>query len=566
MKKCMMKQILACVLALALMCPLFAGCTPADSGGTVDSGTVDTNTPGYSTGVFNAREITEGVKLTIAVPDDSLVSDWETNEVTLKVEEALGVDLEFLVLPTSDYASKLNVMVYGGDKLPDIIFDPSGWNQWVEEGAVADLTDYYANEDYSANIRAAAERCEVDLLMYMKEADGKQYAIPAMMQEMYAPVQQKLWIYKPWLDALGADIPTTFEEYYNLCKQVCTGDMNGNGKADEIAISGKSGNLKWFDCLMSSFIYAHEDSWRVVEDGKISFAYTTDEWKEGLKWIKKFVDEGLIPKETFTQDGASYNALYYSDTPVVFSFCDWNYTGTDTDRRLEYVCVPALEGPDGVMYSCSYPETPSDGAIITTDCENPLAAFLVCDYFCSLDVSLTQRFGKQGTDWDYWDDVKDTLNVEEYVPTFEGFEMSVIVYDNIGFWNSTEAQNVSYRKTGCYIMDKYTLSGLALHLYSSDADEVKAAQIEVVTAEAVLECFKYQPDEIYDHAPLTTDESEQVSDIKSAATSYVKEMTAQFLTGKVDIDDYWDEYLAELDKIGIDEYLEVLQVAYDRVH
>ena len=41
---------------------------------------------------------------------------------------------------------------------------------------------------------------------------------------------------------------------------------------------------------------------------------------------------------------------------------------------------------------------------------------------------------------------------------------------------------------------------------------------------------------------------------------------AKFVTGAKDIDGEWDAYLAELDKIGLETYLEVVQVAYDRMY
>ena len=193
------------------------------------------------------------------------------------------------------------------------------------------------------------------------------------------------------MDELGLEVPETMEEFYEACKLVVENDMNGNGKADEVAVSGTSLE-RWFDCMMSSFVYAHEENWRVVEDGKISLAYTTDEWKEGIKYIKKFFDEGLIPEETLTQASAQYNTLLYSSTPKVFAFSDFQYSGTDTARRAEYTAIPALKGPKGVQYSAYEFRIPTPGAVITTDCENPLAAFLVCDYMCSLEMSLTQRF------------------------------------------------------------------------------------------------------------------------------------------------------------------------------
>ena len=46
----------------------------------------------------------------------------------------------------------------------------------------------------------------------------------------------------------------------------------------------------------------------------------------------------------------------------------------------------------------------------------------------------------------------------------------------------------------------------------------------------------------------------------------MEECWAGFVTGSMDIDGQWDGYLEELDKIGLQEYLSVVQTAYDRMY
>ena len=42
--------------------------------------------------------------------------------------------------------------------------------------------------------------------------------------------------------------------------------------------------------------------------------------------------------------------------------------------------------------------------------------------------------------------------------------------------------------------------------------------------------------------------------------------TSIFLIGQEDIDKEWKNYLKELENIGMNDYLDILQKAYDRVH
>ena len=41
-------------------------------------------------------------------------------------------------------------------------------------------------------------------------------------------------------------------------------------------------------------------------------------------------------------------------------------------------------------------------------------------------------------------------------------------------------------------------------------------------------------------------------------------MTAQFISGALDIDSNWDSYIAEMEKMGIERAIEITQGAYER--
>ena len=53
----------------------------------------------------------------------------------------------------------------------------------------------------------------------------------------HCSMSQKLWIYQPWLDALGLEMPTTTDEFEQVLLAFKEQDPNGNGQADEIPLS-----------------------------------------------------------------------------------------------------------------------------------------------------------------------------------------------------------------------------------------------------------------------------------------------------------------------------------------
>ncbi|MBQ7840442.1 MAG: extracellular solute-binding protein, partial [Lachnospiraceae bacterium] len=465
--------------------------------------------------------------------------------------------------------SKINVIALSGEELPDIIFDPGDSLQTLmDEELLLDLSEYYDNPDYAVNINDASERIGMDIKTYQTQANGAVYGIPSFSQNPGADVYQKLWVYQPWLDALGVELPETTDEFYEVCKLISQTDLNGNGKNDELGLTGTDIG-GWFDCLMTPFVFAHDSQFRTMTDGQVGFAYTTEEWKEGLKYIKKFFDEGLIPKETLTQDKDQYNSFVFSEEPVLFAFCGWCYEGSDIVRRSELSGIPALEGPNGVKNACYIPSIPSGtGAVITVDCENPEAAFLVCDYLCSEDMSNINRYGKLGVNWDYWENAKETIeNPEEYGSAY-GYEMFMITYyqDGVDFWYDPNPQNVCYFQNGPYVRDSLANLGYVMKTANLSEEETLRLFNETKDIAVQNDCYNYLPDEVFDYGPLTTEETSQTADIKTNLNNYVKEATSAFLTGSMDIDADWDAYLKELENIGYKTMLETYQTAYDRVH
>ena len=60
-----------------------------------------------------------------------------------------------------------------------------------------------------------------------------------------------------------------------------------------------------------------------------------------------------------------------------------------------------------------------------------------------------------------------------------------------------------------------------------------------------------------------TEDANRVNELLTDITTYVEQMKASFITGKVDIDAEWDNYIAQLKKLGAEEYLEINQRAFD---
>jgi len=576
-KRTRLLSILTLIIALLLTVAIAAGCTgaPAAPATPADTGATDTSANAVDTAAPDTAEdidsITEGVTLTIAVRENIRVENFNTNDMTRQIEDALGVNLDFMVLPSADFETRINLMIAGGDTLPDMIFGPTrdSVNFWAQEEVLLPLNRFYAEPAMSYNIHLASTTEGIDIPTYMTFPDGNIYGIPSFSPSPNGEVWRKLWVYEPWLEQLGRDIPQTTDEYLEILRLVAATDLNGNGINDEIGLTGTgigTFNDAWFRFLMSSFIYAHDEEFRVLNDGVISFAYDTELWREGLRYIRQMFDEGLIPIETLTQGDDGYRAMKNAEDNQVFSFVFFNtdlFIPDLLDRRMGYNFVSTLRGPHGLNEGMFAPSIPGIGAVITVDSQHPEAAFLVGNFMCHPDFGLSQRFGAQGLDWDHFFEAD--VNHADFAAVNPAVEPNLLIYDAIGFWSAGVIQNRSFALTGPMWKPRDTVPGEAVNIADTDPLVVQRrllAQSFAASSAAGLEVARQ---EVISLLPLTIEEAERVNDIRATLSAYLEENIAAFLVGARCIDNDWDTYLAELESIGYRTVLEVYQVAFDRL-
>ena len=74
-----------------------------------------------------------------------------------------------------------------------------------------------------------------------------------------------------------------------------------------------------------------------------------------------------------------------------------------------------------------------------------------------------------------------------------------------------------------------------------------------------------QPDEVFVLPVYNEEETEVVNEYGPMIWEYSNEARNLFVTGELDLDKDWDEYLAKLENIGLNEYIAASQTCYDRM-
>lgn len=526
-------------------------------------------------GLAAVPALAEGGKpvLTVWVPENLRIEDYNTNQMTLWLEEQGNFDLNMVTQPAgADYITKINMALTAGniEDLPDVIVCENGkfsdtqvW-EWAQAGSVIPLTEYYNNPGLAVNILAAKERTGSDYTQQITSPDGNIYGVATLNQSYGNEYPDKMWYSKTWMETLGAQVPTTTEEFYELLKKVRETDLNGNGKADEIGLVGTFGDGKnyngWFNYLMNAFVYSGDKWYRTVNDGTVGVAYATEEWKEGIKFLRKLFKEGLIASESLTMDNDQFKALMNSEDQVVFAM---DYYAPDMltaggDRVTEYRVIAPLSGPSGAHYATFAQSAANITFIVTANCKNPEAAFRLGDLMSSEKIGITQRWGAEGSEWDY---IANVENASAYVASVRSFPVSIVTYHDAAFWGGSDVTNASWRQAGPYVRQYGIASGVGI-------DPAKTEEYTIILNGA-WELYQQsgdRPAQVIPKVIYTSEEADVVSEITSNLKAYVDEQTAAFLMGNADIDASWDAFKAELENIGLSTFIQIQQAVYDRMY
>lgn len=492
--------------------------------------------------------------LKILMQQDVLVENYETNAFTLWLEELCNVDLSFELLPAGqDGLDKLAIMLSSGQELPDIINIPmTVLDDYVygSAGLLVDMTDMYETQAYHIKQRAE-EFPTVPFKEQIRTPDGKLYSIPQYYHETIADASKRMWVNKDFLAKLNLAVPTTTDELYEVLKAIKTGDPNGNGQADEIPlIAADTGYL--MGNLMNAFVYTNpSNNYYTVKDGQVGVSYTTDAFREGLRYMNRLCAEGLLSPLTFTQTGDQLKQTTDSDGvhPVVgvgiqFSVSLLLNNWQNNPFTAMYEAIPPLKGPEGVQFTEYTPAVAKNWWHVTKYCKNPELAFRVGDAMFSEEGFLRSRFAVPGTHWDYA-----PAGLPSY---FEGRDAK-FTYTSI--W--LETQNFMWRMA----TPAFTFDDPDLRVWNGNLHDATYAC--AVSCPAYLACIPkeggYVPNLSY-----TPDEAEEINELQSTLNTYVKESIARFITGDMSVEKDWDAFQNELKAIGLEDFLRVSQQAYDR--
>ena len=553
-----LKRIIAMLATVAMMAAMLFGCgSPADDKTTAAPDNKTTEAPAGDNGT------TEGpteAKPIYPLEGNPTVTMWHTisNNVlktcaTLEerpyaqeLMKRTGINIDWITPSASGTAKdEFNIMLSEGTYPDMFMANAADAARYYQDGVAIMLNDVI--DQYMPNFKALLEaNPEIDRVI--RNDDGNYYYIPTWSETVAMGSTYGAFARKDLMVEMGVETPTTIDEWYNLLVRYKTEMKEKEGK-DIYPLTALSSTLLKYGAFLNA--YCPDISLAkgyYAEDGEVFYIPATDAYREFLRTMRKWYQEGLLHPDFAAMSGSVWRGTMSSDDGfVTVGFCGSGLMkihglGVEVNPDFEFTAcpTPALSKGEEPRYQSATPQinTSTVGHVITTNCENVEAAARLLDYYFTEEGYMLNNYGIEGTSYTmvdgkpvYTDLVlrnPDGLAVNEakapYMMNFEGGRGIQALEALKGYYSATPG--------------------------AADALEIWASKGKIDHSI----CWINQ----------TIEEAELISIYHADIEKYMTTCSTQFILGTMDIETQWEEYITSLEKLKLARVIELKQAAMDR--
>lgn len=563
MKKKWLSRTLATMLAGVLTAGLLAGCGQKENEKEKESQSSQVQSSSEvkdnSTQPQQSSEVTEDSgeitypletdvkEISIFVYDGIPVADiytsadespWHTG---LEKQTGMDVDWQYPAKGT-DKETALNLL-WQEEKLPTIIHGTcssvSNTVTWLADGVIRDLTEYVPK--YAPDYWAFLNRPEnaEDAKNVMTD-DGKILALYGFTESEYNGTYLGPVIRQDWLDECGLQAPRTLEEWENVLvtfKEKYNARFGFN-RSRYITSGGISSGTNAQAALYPRYY--------LDDNNKVCYGAAGPEWKAMLEVLHRWYEMDLLDPDFATTDDSAVRAKVLNNeigvsVTAMSQMTNWKVDAEANNTGAKWVGFeyPAPEvGAPIVYHNVKRSMAGNYGATISADAteEELIAALKFLNYGYTEEGMMYHNFGEEGVTY-----TVDADGIVSWTEKITGDEGGV---------------DAAVRKyCGTHTGNMVTVQMEQLVKLKASEDAAAAVYKWVANSEA----RKHEMPALV----LTEEENAIFVDLDAALNTYAAEMALGFITGKESLDKY-DEFEAELYKIGLQQCLDIKQAAVDR--
>ncbi|MBO0991769.1 extracellular solute-binding protein [Bacillus sp. SD088] len=477
---------------------------------------------------------------------DFFVGKSPTNQKSLKdvmafnnYEEMTNINIKWQEVPSDSMEEKRNLALASGN-LPDAFYaaDISSMDllKYGGQGTFVKLNDLIDN--YAPNLKKLLDE-NPDMRKGITSSDGNIYAFPRIMDPDFLSIRVNplLYINQKSLDGVGMNVPETTEDFYKYLRAVKENEEN------YITPYGGTDINTLVTWLKGSFGVGNRGLQNPLidqdpETNEMRFVPTLEGYKELLQYVNKLYSEKLIAQNIFSIEWNAYlsNAAEGQYASTVFYSPDELFGEAGND----FVSGLPMEGPNGERQhvAVSNPIFNLGSFVITSKNENPEATVRWIDHFYSDEGSRLLYMGVEDESYEKTNDGEYEF-LDKITNDPEGLSKEQALAGYVGYLNTGAPASL--------VKQEY----------------FKGSETSEMSLNAVEKLEPYVIEDTWPQFQYTEEENETITSIGFDIQKYVEEMKDKFITGEASFDE-WDNYVKTIEKMGLKDYMEVQNKAYER--
>lgn len=482
----------------------------------------------------NAKVFSKPTKISIMAnshPSWPYNPDWK---IWQYVKEATGAELDIQVVPSTEYATRVNLIIASRDQLPDLLhmIDKATADAHAISGAFVSILD---NVDKLPNFKQWMDSTEEieEVLAQRTSGDGKVYFFPTY--GLHTINNMRTWMYrKDIFEKHNLQPPRDYNEMYEVAKKLKELYPDSYPVCSRMGAT-PLGNLQFYAPQMKQNLDMFE--YYDFAAGKWGFGAVEEPFKELIAYYKKLYDEKLTPPDFISMATKSWQEVVSSGKGFMMM---------DYIIRLDFFNEPARKTDP--KYTWAVMEPPK-GSIATgtskmakTNFE--FSGYLVCNTGKQENIENAFKF----VDWMYSPKGAELLSWGKEGETYklENGEKKFILDEK-----GTPARNLyGIGTAGLYqIVDPTSNEAL----YTRENVEGARKAINFLEARSNPKNWLSGNEQ----------EIEIMRQTGKTIETYAEEQLSKFILGMRPISE-WDAYVKEVEALGLDKLLDAYDKAYKR--
>ncbi len=526
------------ILAFTMAFGFIAGCGSAPGTENTDKETERESTQALAeeSSAESAEQITfpledEKTFKIMAKVNSTLLSDIPTFAY---VNERCNIsfDMDEVMTSAGDATEKIGLSLASGD-YPDAYLEftlsKDDIDKYGGEGVLIPLEDLI--RQHAPNLASRLD--EKELWQYIEAPDGHVYELPSLVTGAEVAAGMHIWLNTDWLNRLNLSMPSSLDELYKVFTAFKEQDANGNGDPnDEIPVSVSDGitGLKYF--LPYFGVNMDEKTMLAVKDGQLTYVPTSETYKEFLSFFTTLYQEGLLDENSFTQNGEQLSAVGSSEEILGCYNALASFLVVEREIDEHYETLTPFEGQ-------KYPINTGiehGGMVITEKCETPEILAAWADQWYTEEGGILYWLGLEGDSYLKNEDGTWSWNTEGPY----GSDIGEI----------RNKATIKYQTIMPAVQPEFWYTGL------TDPDEsylITQRSKLVDHGEVPLPAMNY-----------SEEDSQTIASLKADLDTYISQYGAQVITGELDLESSWQEYIDTMNAMGAEELMEIYRTAYEK--